>query len=102
MLVTARLSDRMNNRGWFCQIGFWLLIVGFVIYLACPATNKAAKIVSLILAEMGYYGEPGISNLAHRTVVTCVMLVWQANNCGSESRRAIAVPWTVCLSITMA
>jgi hypothetical protein len=55
MIIAAKLSDRLGNRGWPTQFGWTLLIVGFAIFLGAPTSNKPAHFAALILAETGHY-----------------------------------------------
>lgn len=55
MIIAAKLSDRFGNRGWPTQFGWMLLIVGFVIFLGTPTSNKPAHFAALVLAETGHY-----------------------------------------------
>ncbi|KEQ72722.1 MFS general substrate transporter [Aureobasidium namibiae CBS 147.97] len=83
MIIAAKASDRFGNRGWPTQFGWLLLIVGFAIFLGAHESNKPAHFVALILAEVGHY------------ICTPLIVTWSANNAGSESRRAVAVPLAV-------
>ncbi len=53
MIAVSMWSDRISNRGWPSQIGWWGEILGFAIYLGVPSTNHAARFAALILAEAG-------------------------------------------------
>ncbi|KAI7326629.1 MFS general substrate transporter [Hortaea werneckii] len=90
MIIAAKLSDRFRNRGWPTQFGWMLLIVGFAIFLGASTENKPAHFVALILAETGHY------------ICTPLIVTWSANNAGSESRRAVAVPLAVSLAQAVA
>jgi len=83
MIIASRISDRYNNRGWPSQFGWAMMVVGFSIWLGCDTHNRAAHITALILAEAGHY------------ICTPLIVTWSANNAGSESRRAVAVPLAV-------
>ncbi|THX73114.1 hypothetical protein D6D04_08706 [Aureobasidium pullulans] len=86
MIIAAKISDRFGNRGWPTQFGWLLLIVGFGLFLGTPTSNKPAHFAALILAETGHY------------ICTPLIVTWSANNAGSESRRAVAVPLAVALA----
>ncbi|KIR55946.1 high-affinity nicotinic acid transporter [Cryptococcus gattii Ru294] len=83
MIIASIISDRYRNRGWPTQFGWWLSIVAFGIYLGAPYTNRSARIAALVLGETGHY------------IATPLIVTWTANNAGSESRRAVAVPLAV-------
>jgi len=57
MIALSYASDYYKNRGYFVQAGYILMIAGFGIYLAVPASNHAARFVALIFAEAGHYSE---------------------------------------------
>ena len=90
MIVAAKLSDKYGSRGWPTQFGWLLLIIGFAMFLGAPRDNKAAHFAALIFAEAGHY------------ICTPLIVTWTANNAGSESRRAIAVPLAVALAQAVA
>ncbi|THY80573.1 hypothetical protein D6C93_09850 [Aureobasidium pullulans] len=90
MIIAAKISDRFGNRGWPTQFGWLLLIVGFGLFLGTPTSNKPAHFAALILAETGHY------------ICTPLIVTWSANNAGSESRRAVAVPLAVALAQAVA
>ncbi|RSH80868.1 hypothetical protein EHS25_007037 [Saitozyma podzolica] len=83
MILASWISDRILNRGWPTQFGWWIMVVAFAIYLAVPSTNHQARFAALVLAETGHY------------ICTPLIVTWAANNAGSESRRAVAVPLAV-------
>jgi hypothetical protein len=86
MVIASKYSDRIRNRGWPLQFGWATMVVAFAIYLGCDSTNHPARIVALILGESGHY------------ICTPLIVTWAANNAGSESRRAVAVPLAVSLA----
>jgi hypothetical protein len=57
MVVFSWVSDKKKNRGWPSQIGWWMMILAFAIYLGLPTTNHPARFAALILAESGHYSE---------------------------------------------
>ncbi|KAI9637765.1 major facilitator superfamily domain-containing protein [Dioszegia hungarica] len=83
MVIASYISDHYRNRGWPSQVGWWMMILAFGIYLGVDTSNHAARFAALILAEVGHY------------VCTPLIVTWQANNAGNESRRAVAVPFAV-------
>jgi hypothetical protein len=57
MILASWISDRILNRGWPTQFGWWIMVVAFAIYLAVPSTNHQARFAALVLAETGHYSE---------------------------------------------
>ncbi len=89
MLVCSYFSDRFQNRGWYIQAAFVMSLVGFAIWTA-GTTNHAARFVALILSTVGHY------------IAVPLVLIWQAQNSGNESRRAVAVPLTASVAQAVA
>lgn len=89
MLILCWCSDRYQNRGWYIQGAFVMSLVGFAIWTA-GVTNHAARFVALILATVGHY------------IAVPLVLIWQAQNSGNESRRAVAVPLTASVAQAVA
>ena len=79
MMVLCFGSDRYQNRGWFIQAAFVMSLIGFAIWTA-GVTNRGARFFALIMSTVGHY------------VAVPLVLIWQAQNAGNESRRAVAVP----------
>jgi hypothetical protein len=74
------------------------MVVAFAIYLAVPSSNHQARFAALVLAETGHYSElPALRESTAYSCPVCTPLIvtWAANNAGSESRRAVAVPLAV-------
>ncbi|WWC85699.1 uncharacterized protein L201_000565 [Kwoniella dendrophila CBS 6074] len=90
MILFSYFSDRQKNRGFWTQVGWILEIIAFAMYLDLPASNHKGRFAGLILAEVGHY------------VCTPLIVTWQANNAGNESRRAVAVPGAVSLAQAVA
>lgn len=57
MVIASYISDHYRNRGWPSQVGWWMMILAFGIYLGVDTSNHAARFAALILAEVGHYGE---------------------------------------------
>ena len=57
MIIGSWYSDRIKNRGWPCQFGWWLMVLAFGMYLGISHTNKRARFAALIFAEAGHYSE---------------------------------------------
>ncbi|WVR09349.1 hypothetical protein IAU60_006415 [Kwoniella sp. DSM 27419] len=83
MIACAYASDKQRNRGLWVQVGWVIEVLGFAMYLGLPATNHKGRFAALIFGEVGHY------------ICTPLIVTWQANNSGSESRRAVAVPLAV-------